>query len=79
MKTISVKLSEVVDAELTALAGQRRARKTSRVREALKLYFSRGTDPSPASFLAQAKDLAGCLKGPADLSVNKDHLRGYGQ
>lgn len=79
MKTMSVKLPEALDAELAALAEQRRASKSALVREALKEYLSRRAGPSPASFLAQAKDLAGCLKGPTDLSVNKDRLRGYGQ
>jgi hypothetical protein len=32
-----------------------------------------------ASALSLAKDLAGCVSGPPDLSVNKDYLRGFGK
>ena len=32
-----------------------------------------------ATAFSLAKDLAGCVSGPADLSVNKAYLRGFGR
>lgn len=31
-----------------------------------------------ATAFSLAKDLAGCVSGPTDLSVNKNYLRGFG-
>jgi predicted transcriptional regulator len=35
--------------------------------------------PARASFTALAGDLAGSIEGPEDLSLNPDHLAGYGR
>lgn len=79
MKTLSLKLPETLDAELTAVAAQRGESKSTLVRRALENYLSRGHKASRTSFLVHAKDLIGSLQGPPDLSVNKDYLRGYGK
>jgi len=80
MKTISMKLPDDLDAELEARAERQGASKSSLVREALAEYLvDEEKTVRPASFLDQAADLAGCVDGPADLSVNPDHLDGYGR
>lgn len=77
MKTLSLKLPDALEAKLRELARQRRMSRSAVVREALARFLSRHA--SAYSFLALAQDLAGCVEGPADLSLNKSYLRGYGQ
>ena len=36
------------------------------------------TSVTKALLNERARDLAGCVSGPTDLSVNKDYLRGFG-
>jgi len=49
------------------------------IREALAGYFARKGCADRTSFAVLAGDLAGCVEGPDDLSVNQDHLAGYGR
>ncbi len=79
MKTVSLKLPELLDAKLTTLIRKRGTSKSAIIREALEEYLSREGEPSPGSFLELAQDLCGCVEGPVDLSTNQDHLDGYGQ
>lgn len=79
MKTLSVKLPDALDAKLTAIAQQRGTSKSEVVREALEVLLVRKRSFRKASALALAKDLAGCVAGPGDLSVNKDYLKDYGR
>ena len=79
VKTVSLKLPELLDAKLTTLIRKRGTSKSAIIREALEEYLSREGEPSPGSFLELAQDLCGCVEGPVDLSTNQDHLDGYGQ
>jgi predicted transcriptional regulator len=79
MKTLSVKLPDALEAKLSALAQKRGVSKSEVVREALEALLVRDRSHRRASALALAKDLAGCLAGPGDLSFNKDYLKGYGR
>jgi Arc/MetJ-type ribon-helix-helix transcriptional regulator len=79
MKTISLKLPDALDAELTALAERTRRSKSEVAREALRSYFSNGRHKRPRSAYDLSKDLAGSIRGPQDLSTNKKHMRGYGR
>ena len=79
MKTVSLKLPDTLDAQLTALIRQRGTSKSAVIREALEAYLSRAGEPQPGSFLEMARDLCGCVEGTPDLSTNPDHLHGYGQ
>ena len=49
------------------------------VREALEDRLGGETRDRAGSCLDLAGDLAGVLKGPADLSSNARHLKGYGR
>jgi predicted transcriptional regulator len=79
MKTLSLKLPEALDDELENLAARKRTSKSAVIREALSGYLGRNGSTQGASFAALAGDLAGCVEGPDDLSVNPDHLAGYGR
>ena len=79
MKTVSLKLSEALDAQLTALIRQRRTSKAAIVRAALEAYLTREGTPTGASVLDVVQDLCGCVEGPVDLSTRRDALDGYGQ
>ncbi len=81
MKTLSVKLPEELDAELSAAAAQRGESKSFLVREALTSYMrkdgTRGTDVSCDDL---ARDLAGSFSGPVDLSRGaRKYMKGYGR
>lgn len=78
MKVITLKLPEPVDRELQALAERRRTSKSTLIREALDGYLARAILTENGSFLDQARDLAGCVEGPEDLSTSERHLEGCG-
>lgn len=79
MKTLTLKIPDSLEAQLTILAQKRGTSKSSLVREALLKYFSYTHPENSASFLKLAEDLAGSIEGPSDLSNNPDYLHGYGQ
>lgn len=79
MKTISLKLSDSFDTQLTLIARQKGVSKSALVREALERFLRTNGNEEKGSALALAEDLAGCLEGPEDLSVNKEYLQGFGR
>jgi metal-responsive CopG/Arc/MetJ family transcriptional regulator len=79
MKTISLKLQEDLDSRLTAAARRRGQQRSAIVREALSAYLDAASEATGQSCLELVADLAGCVKGPRDLSSNAEHLRGYGK
>ena len=79
-RAITVKLSKKLASRLSARAQRQHRTQSAVVREALERLLAE--DPKEAtepSFLELAEDLAGCLEGPADLSSNRRHLKGYGR
>ena len=79
MKTVSLKLAESLDEQLTAVAAKRGASKSALVREALKAFIQTEKSVRPGSCLELAKDLIGCVEGPPDLSFGKKHMKGFGR
>lgn len=79
MKTVSLKLPDSLDAQLTILIHRRGTSKSALIREALESYLFRQGVSLQGSFLEMAHDLCGCVEGPVDLSTNQDYLDGYGQ
>ncbi len=80
MTAISVKISPALEHAVGELAKSRGVTRSTVIREALERYLAIDARPVEGSFLALAKDYAGCLEGgPADLSSNAKHLDGYGQ
>ena len=79
MKVLTVKVPEELDLKLTAVAARRRESKSALIRAALDHIVKSSEAITPNSCLDLAKDLIGSVEGPADLSYNKKHLKGYGQ
>ncbi|HEX6903736.1 MAG TPA: CopG family transcriptional regulator [Thermoanaerobaculia bacterium] len=80
MKTISLKLPDDIDQQLTARAESMGTTKSALIREAIQDYLSQEEQgPGEGSFLELAGDLIGSLEGPGDLSYNKDHMNGCGR
>lgn len=79
MKTVSLKLSDGLDAKLGLAATSRGQSKSAVVRAALKAFLENGAAGGGGSCLHLAADLAGCVEGPRDLSFDKKHLDGYGR
>lgn len=74
MKTLSLKISEVLEAHLRAFAEERGISKSEVVREALVSFF-RTMRPAARGFaLALVEDLVGSVEGPPDLSSNPAYL-----
>jgi len=80
MSTLSLKLPVGLNARLEAAARKKGRTKSEVAREALEAFLGAGA-PSQGggSCLDLARDLAGSVKGPGDLSYSKKHLRGYGK
>jgi hypothetical protein len=79
MKTLSVKLPDGLNAKLAAAARQRKTTKSTVVRKALEAVFRNDRKPQRGSALDLAGDLAGCVEGPGDLSVNKAYFKTFGR
>jgi hypothetical protein len=79
MKTISLKVHEDLDSLLTAAARRSGQRRSAIVRDALTAYLNATGEAAGGSCLELVADLAGCVKGPRDLSYHAKHLRGYGK
>lgn len=79
MKTLSVKLPNGLDAKLTAAARRRKTTKSALVRKALEDVLRESGKANAGSALDLIHDLSGCVTGPADLSVNKTHLKTFGR
>jgi hypothetical protein len=79
MKTLSLKLSDDLHSRLTAAARRRGQRRSAIVREALSAYLDAAGEAAGGSCLELVAELAGCAKGPRDLSSNAKYLCGYGK
>ena len=75
MRTVSFKLSEQLDDELTSLARRRKSSRSALVREALAA-LAKGERRSVTAVVDQ---LVGKLDAPSDLSTNPKHMVGYGR
>lgn len=79
MKTVSLTLSDALDARLAAWIRRRKTSKAAVVRAALEAYLTQEGPPSGTSVLDLVQDLGGCVAGPVDLSSRREALDGYGQ
>jgi predicted transcriptional regulator len=75
MRTVSFKLPEALDDALSELARRRKSSRSALVREALEVLAAH----TQQSVTARVDALVNALDGPADLSTNPKHLRGYGE
>ena len=80
MRTISVKLPDVLLAQLIREAKARRVTKSSLVRESLVKGLHEQPSAGAVSCYDLARDLAGTLKGlPKDLADNPKYMEGFGR
>ena len=83
MKTMSLKITDALYGNLTALAEDQGMSRSELVRQALADFFRRRgrvIESAPkGSALAMVEDLAGSVEGPEDLSSNRDHLEDLGR
>jgi predicted transcriptional regulator len=79
MKTVCLRLPEAVADRLAAMARKRGQSKSAVLRAILDASLTETDAAVEGSCLEMAAGLAGCVEGPRDLSVDKRHLRGYGQ
>ena len=79
--TTTVKLSPSLNVRVLSTARKRSTTKSTVIRDALEAYCPAENEAQaqPGSFLEVAREFAGCLAGPADLSFNKKHLERYGR
>ena len=79
MAVISLKLTEDLDAQLTAQAQLRRLSKSELVRRALTAFLQSSGQGGDCLQPHSAADLVGCCEdGPADLSSNPAYLSDFG-
>jgi hypothetical protein len=79
VKTVSLKMPDDLEMQLSEVARRTGRSKSLLVRMALSEFLPRRSRPSGRSFLARASDLAGCIAAAPDLSTNKRRFEGYGR
>lgn len=79
MKILSLKLPETLLDKLDFTARKRGETRSTLLREAIERIVLKEGHIQDGSCLDLAKDLAGCVNGPEDLSFNKERMDGYGQ
>jgi predicted transcriptional regulator len=79
MKTLTLKIPEILQVQLEAFARAKGLSRSEIIRRALREYISRDGIEKSGTVLELGKDLAGSVEGPSDLSVNETHLKDYGK
>jgi Arc/MetJ-type ribon-helix-helix transcriptional regulator len=81
MNTMTIKISDQLQAAVAQASAQEHVSKSELVRRALDAYFrQRKSSTQFVSALDQAGDLVGCFSGgPPDLSANPDYLSSFGR
>ena len=79
MYTLTLKIPEIIKEKLKTYSKRKGLSKSEIVRNALLDYFDKDDFENQGTFYDLAEDLAGSVKGPSDLSTNKEHLSKYGQ
>ena len=79
MRTVSLKLPDPLHEQLAATARRLGKSKSTVVREALTAFLNGETALPGGSCLDLVDNLAGCLKGPRNLSTDPKHMTGFGR
>jgi hypothetical protein len=80
MRTISLKLTDNLLAQLAKAAKARRVTRSSLVRESLEKALHEQPSPGEVSCYDLARDLAGSVKGlPKDLANDPKYMEGFGR
>ncbi|MFO7987541.1 MAG: ribbon-helix-helix protein, CopG family [Desulfatiglandaceae bacterium] len=79
MKTVSFKLPELLIEQISSLASKSGESRSSLIRKAIESLVRKTNAQNQTSCLDLARDLAGAVAGPDDLSYNAEHLTSYGR
>ena len=79
MKAISLKLPDPLFHDLAQRAKASASSQSEIIRTALAAYLKSDPQAQTASCADRAKRWTGLVQGPADLSTNPAHMRGFGQ
>jgi hypothetical protein len=79
LKTISLKLPEVLLRKLERAASKRGQSKSEVIRSALEQYLNGERLLPPGSALEAVQPWVGCVEGPGDLSTNPKYMEGFGK
>lgn len=80
MKTLSIKIPEKLDRQLTSEVARRHVPKSVLVREVLSQHFSGASSTGKqSSFLERAGDVIGRYSGPGDVSTNPKYMKDFGK
>lgn len=79
MDTLTLKIPGVMKEKLKTYSKLKGVSRSEIVRNALIDYFEKDDLEKKGTFYDLAKDISGSVKGPSDLSTNKEYLSGYGQ
>ena len=79
MIPISLKMPRRLAAVLSEAARRRGVSRSALIREAIEAFLRAERGEEPMSAFSRAADFAGAFPGPADLSVNPDYMRGFGE
>ena len=80
MKTLSLKISEKLDRQLSSEVARRHVQKSVLVREALELHLSGiAAAGRQATFLERAGDVIGRYSGAGDVSTNPKYMKDFGK
>ncbi len=79
MKTLSLKLPDELAARLSHAVRKKGQSQSELLRQAIERYLRESHKATEGSVLDLCADLAGCVRGPVDLSSSRKHLRGYGE
>ena len=79
MKTLSLKLPDELAVRLRHAVHRKGRTQSELLRAAIERYLGDSHKAMQGSVFDLCVDLAGCVRGPADLSSNRKRLRGYGE
>lgn len=79
MKSISLKITDELDAKIAHASKELGTAKSDVIRDALEAYFAGRKNGEGITCLELAGDLVGSVSGPTDLATNPKHMRGYGR
>jgi len=79
MDILTLKIPSTIKEKLLTYSRRKGITKSEVVREALLEYFNREDTEEDGTLYDLSKDIAGSVKGPKNLSTNKDYFEGYGR
>jgi len=79
MKRIALKVPDELLVKIEHAASRKRQTRSALMRDVFEEFFAEQARETAGSCLDFARDLAGCVQGPPDLSTNPAHMDDYGR